>query len=542
LDPAAVGLFEISQALLSPSTLDLALQAVVNSLQNRFGFLHPLVASCTPGTQARFLAGDWADLPDPMRQSAQAVVERVARTAQPVPAHRGCGTNPCEDCDPAHSTRLCHFLAVPVLRRDEVAGAIVVERRERHSNGRSSRDLEVLDLVARLIGQTLVFQDLVARDRLRLMEERRAAEKRFPTGGAEAEPRSVRGIVGESTAIQAVLRKIHIVAKSHLPVLLRGESGTGKELFAQAIHELSPRRDQPLVKLNCAALPETMLETELFGHEKGAFTGAVTQRKGRFELADGGTLFLDEIGEISPAFQAKLLRVLQEGEFERVGGSETLKVDVRLVAATNRDLEKAVREETFRSDLYFRLCVVPLVLAPLRERPEDIPLLAREFLKRFNETNGTELEFGDDALHLMRSCAYPGNIRELESCVRRTAAFAENSCIHADDFACRNDSCLSALLAPRPAEKPLAPPSSSGLVQLEAPPTRALEHEPEDSEFDVQVPLHEMILEDTPERRRLVDAMERAGWVQAKAARLLGLTPRQICYALRKHGIEIKRF
>ena len=174
-------------------------------------------------------------------------------------------------------------------------------------------------------------------------------------------------------------------------MLLRGESGTGKELIAKAIHELSPRAKGPFIKINCAALPESVLESELFGHEKGAFTGAINARKGRFELADKGTLFLDEIGEISPAFQAKLLRVLQEQEFERVGGNHTIKVDVRVVTATNRNLEEAVARNEFRADLYYRISVVPMLMPPLRERRSDIPLLAGEFLKRFNDENDRDI-------------------------------------------------------------------------------------------------------------------------------------------------------
>jgi len=295
-----------------------------------------------------------------------------------------------------------------------------------------------------------------------------------------------------------------------------------------------------------------MLESEIFGHEKGSFTGAISQRKGRFELADGGTLFLDEIGEISANFQAKLLRVLQEGEFERVGGSETIKVDVRLVAATNRDLEEGVRKGEFRSDLYFRLCVVPIMLAPLRERTEDIPLLANEFLRRYNEVQGTSLRFDSGALTLMRACAFPGNIRELESCVRRTAAFSSGTTIHADDFACRNDSCLSSLLL-QPRQRKI---SGVGFQPLPILPTAAPAHDDTASSFDskfdsdfdseldseVDSEYSHVSGDDSPERHRLMDAMERAGWVQAKAARLLGLTPRQVCYALRKHGIEVKKF
>jgi Nif-specific regulatory protein len=309
-----------------------------------------------------------------------------------------------------------------------------------------------------------------------------------------------------------------------------------------------------MVRLNCAALSETMLESELFGHEKGAFTGALSQRKGRFEMADGGTLFLDEIGEISAGFQSKLLRVLQEGEFERVGGADTLKVDVRVVAATNRDLEEDVRKGTFRSDLYFRLCVIPIQLAPLRDRAEDIPLLAQTFLRRFNESNGTELGFDQDALRLMQECAFPGNIRELESCVRRTAAFCTDGVIHAKDFACRNDSCLSMLLVqPRSAPRGFQPlpivvhpahPAAPGSRTDRSSQLDADSRLDSPSQFDI--PSHfddeEELSHASPERHRLLEAMERSGWVQAKAARLLGLTPRQICYALRKHGIEVKKF
>jgi Nif-specific regulatory protein len=195
--------------------------------------------------------------------------------------------------------------------------------------------------------------------------------------------------------------KIQQVARCNLPVLLRGESGTGKELFARAVHEFSPRKDKPCVKVNCAALSETVLESELFGHEKGSFTGANEMRKGRFELAHGGTLFLDEIGEISLAFQAKLLRVLQEGEFERVGGTRTITVDVRLVTATNRNLEEAVLAGAFRSDLYYRIGVVPIYLPPLRERREDVPMLADEFLRRFNDEHGVSLALSQSAMTLL---------------------------------------------------------------------------------------------------------------------------------------------
>jgi Nif-specific regulatory protein len=248
-------------------------------------------------------------------------------------------------------------------------------------------------------------------------------------------------------AIQSVMEKIRIVSKAKSTILLRGETGTGKEIFASAIHKLSSRRNKPFIKLNCAALSESVLESELFGHERGAFTDAVSLRKGRFELADGGTLFLDEVGEIGASFQAKLLRVLQEGEFERVGGNRTMKVDVRLVCATNRNLEEEVRNGTFRSDLYYRISVVPIMLPPLRERKSDIPLLANQFLERFNKENGANRSFSKLAVNRLSECKFPGNIRELENYVRRTATLAPGEVITEEDVARFTGPVLSSTLS-----------------------------------------------------------------------------------------------
>jgi Nif-specific regulatory protein len=295
-----------------------------------------------------------------------------------------------------------------------------------------------------------------------------------------------------------------------------------------------------------------VLESELFGHEKGAFTGAIATRKGRFEMADGGTLFLDEIGEISAAFQAKLLRVLQEGEFERVGGSRTIKVSVRLVSATNRNLEEAVAKGSFRADLYYRIAVVHLLLPALRERPGDIPMLAREFLARFNTDNKTSLTMSNPAMAVMQSCYFPGNVRELENCVRRTATMANGSRIEEHDLSCRNDGCLSSVLWQSspvqgradtgrlpgfPSPIPLMP--SVGKSALAAPVESARLADPSPgSEKAYSIPPDGS----RSERDALIDAMERTGWVQAKAARLMNLTPRQIGYALRKYDIPIKKF
>ena len=242
-------------------------------------------------------------------------------------------------------------------------------------------------------------------------------------------------LIGRSFAMRRVFDLVAQVADTQCTVLIRGESGTGKELVANAIHRQSRRAGGPFVKVNCAALSESLLESELFGHEEGAFTGAIRQRRGRFELADGGTLFLDEVSELAPTTQAKLLRVLQHQQFERLGGTETLSVDVRLLAATNADLEALVQEGRFRRDLYFRLNVVPLHIPPLRERPEDIPLLVHAFIRRFARRNDKDVtEIAPEALQRLARYSWPGNVRELENCIERMVVTARKRVLDVDDL------------------------------------------------------------------------------------------------------------
>ncbi len=257
----------------------------------------------------------------------------------------------------------------------------------------------------------------------------RAAESQATAGGAAkpgggGAPSLLANAV--SPAMQEIMTTIGRAAGSRATVLIRGESGTGKELVARALHEQSDRAGGPFVPISCAALSETLLESELFGHEKNAFTGAAAEKKGRFELAHGGTLFLDEIGDISPSVQVKLLRVLQQREFERVGGTKTIKVDVRVVAATNSDLEQLIKDSKFREDLYYRLQVIQITMPPLRKRVEDIPLLAAQFLHKFNGENGTSVEaFSSEAMMHLLSHPWPGNVRELENVVERCVVMAD---------------------------------------------------------------------------------------------------------------------
>ena len=313
-------------------------------------------------------------------------------------------------------------------------------------------------------------------------------------------------IISASRRMEEALNLVKRVAPSPATVLILGESGTGKELIARAIHYSSPRADKPLVKVNCAALPENLLESELFGHEKGAFTGAVGRRIGRFEQADQGTVFLDEIGDLSPSLQSKLLRVLQEREFERVGSSQTLKADVRVIAATNRNLEEAIRKGTFREDLYYRLNVVTLSLPPLRERKEDIPPLIEHFLKKYSRENQKPVvSLSKEAKDLLMNYHYPGNIRELENIMERAVVLS------------RGDSITTQ-------EMPLnLRESKVEDLMKEAAGGRSLRETLEEIE-----------------RLRITQALEKSHGVQTKAAEELGISERVLRYKMKKYGIGEK--
>ncbi|HEX8989019.1 MAG TPA: nif-specific transcriptional activator NifA, partial [Rhodocyclaceae bacterium] len=393
------------------------------------------------------------------------------------------------------------FIAAPINAGGAFRGVLAVQPDE-PDDGLLNERARFVEMVASLIGRSVRLALDVAEEKKNLAEERDSLR------------RTVRhqygfdNIVGHSVAMRRVFDQIRMVAKWNTTVLIRGETGTGKELIANAIHYNSPRASGAYVRINCASLPETLLESELFGHEKGAFTGAVGARKGRFEMADGGTLFLDEIGEISPAFQAKLLRVLQEGEFERVGGSRTVKVDVRVIAATHRNLEAAVDAGDFREDLYYRLNVMPINLPPLRERPEDIPELARHLAKRIGDVQGRPLSIAETAMRKLTQYGWPGNVRELENCLERAAVMSPTGSIDGElirlDRARKADAAAAPARAAADAIPTAASPSPSAAVDLQDP--------------------------SVDERTRVIAALEQAGWVQAKAARLLGMTPRQIAY------------
>lgn len=333
-----------------------------------------------------------------------------------------------------------------------------------------------------------------AQERRQLISENRQLREQL------SEKHRFASIISQSPQMEEVLNRAARVAKSKATVLIRGESGTGKELIARAIHSASPWRNGPFVAVSCAALSEGVLESELFGHEKGAFTGALKQYKGRFERAHGGTLFIDEVGDIPLSVQVKLLRAIQEHEFERVGGTETIHVDVRIVAATNRDLEKMIQQGEFREDLYYRLNVVTIEIPPLRQRRQDIPLLVEHFIKKFARENAKMTQgVSKEAMDLLMKYDYPGNVRELENIIEQAVVLSRKELITTDDL----------------------PMTVRGLKSEKELPSGNLEE---------QVAAFEQKL--------IREALEKTGGVQTKAAELLGITERNLRYKLKKYGMK----
>ena len=389
------------------------------------------------------------------------------------------------------------FICVPIKLGKEIIGALSVDRLFGDTVA-LKEDLRLLSIISSMIGQAVRLRQQMRMERKQLLEENIQLKEQLKDRFRPA------NIIGKSKAMQAVYDLIAQVSKSNTSVLIWGESGTGKELVANAIHYNSLRASKPFIKVNCAALPETVIESELFGHEKGSFTGAIGQRKGRFELAHGGSIFLDEVGDLSPATQIKLLRVLQEKEFERVGGITTIKTDVRIIAATNRNLEKLVEEEKFREDLYYRLNVFPIYMPPLRERKTDIPLLADYFVGKYSKANHKNIcRISTPAIDMLMSYHWPGNVRELENCVERAVILSNDDVIHGHHL----------------------PPT---LQTAEATGTT--------SGGNFQETLNNL------ERELILDALKSSRGNQTKAAQTLGLTERLMGLRVKKYKIDPKRF
>ncbi len=389
------------------------------------------------------------------------------------------------------------FICVPIKLGEEVMGALSVDRLF-SAEVSYEEDARLLAIIASMIARAVRLRRSAEEERRRLSEENARLQKELKARFRPA------NIIGNSRPIQAVYDLIAQVSASEATVLINGESGTGKELVAHAIHFNSPRAARPFIKVSGAALPESVVESELFGHEKGAFTGAVNRRAGRFELAHGGTLFLDEIGDLSPALQIKLLRVLQEKEFERVGGGETIRVDVRLIAATNRDLEGLVREGGFRADLFYRLNVFPIRLPPLRERRSDILLLADHFVEKYCRENRKVVKrISSPALDVLMSYHWPGNVRELENCIERAVLLSTDEVIHSHHL----------------------PPTVINAEASGTPPQGALK-------------AHLAAVE----KEMLLDALKSSRGRMSRAARTLGLTERIMGLRVKKYALDPKKY
>ena len=388
------------------------------------------------------------------------------------------------------------FLCVPIIHQRRVIGTMSIDRPQAPTE-ELSHDLNFLKLVADILaeGVSRIREDMEERESL-VAENRRLREQL----GDLYNPSN---IVGNAGSMKPVYEQIAQVAESAATVLIRGESGTGKELVAQAIHYSSPRRNSPFVCVNCAALPENLIESELFGHEKGSFTGAMQQRRGRFELAAGGTIFLDEIGDISLSVQVRLLRVLQERSFERVGADKTISVNVRIIAATSQDLEDAIQQGRFREDLYYRLNVFPIHLPPLRERRSDIMLLADHFVKKYNEAYGKNIKrISTAAINMMMAYHWPGNVRELENCMERAVLSTSDKVIHGFSL---------------PPSLQTSDQTNTAILPVEG------------------VSLKDMV--NSYEREIIIDALKKHRGIVAAAARELKSTERVINYTIKRLGI-----
>lgn len=388
------------------------------------------------------------------------------------------------------------FFCHPILIDNKVTGTLNALSVCSSDDDFEEKDL-LLKTITPMLSQSLKIHEKIERTNNQLKAEN--IELRSQLGSK----RSLSNFIGKNSKMQHVFDQISMVANSNATVLIRGKNGTGKELVADTIHYSSIRSNKPFIKINCAALPESLLESELFGYEKGAFTGATQQKKGRFELADKGTLFLDEIGEINPSIQVKLLRFLQNREFERVGGVNTLHSNVRIIAATNKNLEKAIIDNTFREDLYYRLNVFPIYVPTLKERPTDITILSDFFLEKFNKENNKNItRISTPVIEMLTSYHWPGNVRELENCMERAVLVCQSDTIRASDL----------------------PPSLQTSENTE--------------KLSDTWSLPQAI--ENLEKEMITEALKSTNYHQSKAATALGISERQIGYKIKKYNIDVK--
>jgi Nif-specific regulatory protein len=495
-------LLEVSQALSGTLNLKSALHRVLEILAKHHGTVRSLVVMLRENNELHVEASDGLDSPSHhvRYRLGEGIVGRVVESSRPIVV-------PQVSKEPAFLSRASKrpelpreeltFICVPILLNRRAVGAIGIDLKFNPDRD-YERYVKFLGIVASSIAQAVKIQRLVEEDKKRLVDEnthlRQELKERYDFST----------IIGTSGPVRQMYEQMAQVAGTNTTVLIRGESGTGKELIAHAIHYNSPRANKPFVKVSCAALPDSLIESELFGYEKGAFTGADQRKKGRFELAEGGTLFLDEIGDINLTTQVKLLRVLQEREFERLGSTETIKVNVRLLAATNKDMERAIAAGTFREDLYYRLNVFSIFVPPLRERKADLLLLVDHFLEKFAREHRKSIKrISTPAIDMLMSYHWPGNVRELENTLERAVLMADGQVIHGHHL----------------------PPS---LQTAEASGT-----------------VNRVSLADAVgafEKDLIQDALKTTRGNRAKAARLLDTTERVLNYKVRKYGIDARRF
>ena len=425
---------------------------------------------------------------------------RIAATAKPIivpqVSKEPLFLNRMSSWDPAED-REQTFIGVPIIMDYKTLGVLIVNLPYTPKRDYDSA-MKFLTLVASALLQPIQLNHLVDLERKKMLDEKVLFNEKLK------EEFSFHKIIGNSHEMREVYERVAQVAGANTTVLVRGESGTGKELIAQAIHYNSPRSDKPFVRVNCAAIPESLIESEFFGHEKGAFTGAIARKKGKFELADEGAIFLDEIGDLSPMTQVKLLRVLQEQEFERVGGTETLKVDVRIIAATNANLETRMSEGKFREDLYYRLNVFSIFLPPLRDRKTDILLLGDHFMLKYSRQHGKAVKrISTPAIDMLVAYHWPGNVRELENCIERAVLVCEDQVIHSYHL----------------------PPTLQTAESSNTVPKLSL---------DSAIASYEKEL--------IQDALKTTKGNRARAARLLQTTERIVNYKINKYHIDVLRF
>jgi Nif-specific regulatory protein len=495
-------LLEVSQALSGTLNLKASLHRVLEILTNHHGAVRGLVSLLHADGDLRVEASDGlAETSRPVRyQMGEGITGKVVESGKPIVVPR-VSREPAFLHRAARRPELAHqelsFICVPIVLNRRAIGALAIDLKFKPERT-FDRSLKFLVIVASMIAQAIKIHRLIDEDKRKLVDENTHLRQEL------RERYDFSNFVGSSGPMRQIFEQVTQVAGTNTTVLVRGESGTGKELIAHAIHYSSLRAKKPFVKVSCAALPDSLIESELFGYEKGAFTGAEARKKGRFELADGGTLFLDEIGEVNLATQVKLLRVLQQREFERVGGTETVKANVRLIAATNKDLEKAMASGAFREDLYYRLNVFTIFVPPLRERKADLLLLVDHFLEKFAREHQRSIKrISTPAIDMLASYHWPGNVRELENAIERSVLMCDGQVIHGHHL----------------------PPS---LQTAEA------------SGTVTRVSLLDAV--SAYEKDLLQDALKTTRGNCARAARLLDTTERIFNYKVRNYGIDAQRF